>query len=315
MSNEADAAASKSESNMMFCASCGIAGGDGDAIKLKKCNACYLVWYCSVKCQKEHRPKHKRACKQRAAELRDELLFKQPESSHLGDCPICYLPLSLKANTSKMAQCCSKRICDGCNFANQKCQFEGKLEIICPFCRHPVPSDDKTCNRLLMNRVEINDPIALRQLGCIHEGEGDYKSAFKYLTKAAGLGDVMAHFELSGLYEKGKGVEKDKKKEIHHLEEAAIGGHPIARYNLSRFEFINKRPNRAKKYTIIAANQGHDESLDALKKLFKATKGILSKDEFAAALRAHQAAVDATKSLQREEAQEAKKEMKALGLL
>jgi len=25
----------------------------------------------------------------RAAELRDEILFKQPESSHRGDCPIC----------------------------------------------------------------------------------------------------------------------------------------------------------------------------------------------------------------------------------
>jgi hypothetical protein len=35
------------------------------------------------------------ACKKRAAELRDEILFKQPENTHLGDCPICFLPLSL----------------------------------------------------------------------------------------------------------------------------------------------------------------------------------------------------------------------------
>ena len=33
--------------------------------------------------------------RKRAAVLRDELLFKQPESSHLGDCPICCLPLPL----------------------------------------------------------------------------------------------------------------------------------------------------------------------------------------------------------------------------
>eukprot|EP00985_Skeletonema_marinoi_P030096 scaffold30504_cov80-Skeletonema_marinoi.AAC.1 len=76
----------------MCCASCGI--GQVDDIKLKKCTACYLVRYCSVKCQKEHRPQHKRACKKRAAELRDEILFKQPESSDLGDCPICFLPLA-----------------------------------------------------------------------------------------------------------------------------------------------------------------------------------------------------------------------------
>eukprot|EP00984_Skeletonema_dohrnii_P028597 scaffold18652_cov83-Skeletonema_dohrnii-CCMP3373.AAC.1 len=72
---------------MMCCACCGIA--EGDDIKLKTCTACKSARYCSVKCQKDHRPKHKGACKKRAAELRDELLFKQPESSHFGDCPIC----------------------------------------------------------------------------------------------------------------------------------------------------------------------------------------------------------------------------------
>ena len=69
---------------MMFCASCGVAGGDD--IKLKKCTACYLVKYCSVKCQRDHWKQHKKECKKRAAELKDEILFKQPESSHLGDC-------------------------------------------------------------------------------------------------------------------------------------------------------------------------------------------------------------------------------------
>ena len=79
--------------NLMCCASCGIAGVDD--MKLKKCTACHLVRYCSVKCQKEHRPKHKKVCKKRAAELRDEILFKQPDGSDLGDCPICCLPLRL----------------------------------------------------------------------------------------------------------------------------------------------------------------------------------------------------------------------------
>eukprot|EP00984_Skeletonema_dohrnii_P017628 scaffold8077_cov98-Skeletonema_dohrnii-CCMP3373.AAC.1 len=68
---------------MLCCASCGIS--EGDDIKLKTCTACKSARYCSVKCQKEHRPKHKRACKKRAAELHDEMLFKQPESAHYGD--------------------------------------------------------------------------------------------------------------------------------------------------------------------------------------------------------------------------------------
>eukprot|EP00985_Skeletonema_marinoi_P002564 scaffold1057_cov203-Skeletonema_marinoi.AAC.12 len=52
-----------------------------------------LVRYCSDECQRDHKPYHKEACKNQAAELRDELLFKQPESTHLGDCPICMIPL------------------------------------------------------------------------------------------------------------------------------------------------------------------------------------------------------------------------------
>ena len=76
-------AAVEEKDTMMFCASCGTAGGDD--IKLKQCTACYLVKYCSVKCQRDHRKQHKKECKKRAAELRDEILFKQPESTHLGD--------------------------------------------------------------------------------------------------------------------------------------------------------------------------------------------------------------------------------------
>jgi hypothetical protein len=54
-----------------------------------------LVKYCSVECQKNHLPQHKKACKKRAAELRDELLLTQPDGIHLGECQICYLPLPI----------------------------------------------------------------------------------------------------------------------------------------------------------------------------------------------------------------------------
>ena len=80
-----------------YCDSCGITGVDD--IKLKKCDDCDLVKYCSVNCQRHHKTDHEEACKKRAAELRDELLFKQPESSFMG-CPSCCLPLSLDKNKS-----------------------------------------------------------------------------------------------------------------------------------------------------------------------------------------------------------------------
>jgi len=131
---------------------------------------------------------------------------------------------------------------------------------------------------------------------------GDYRRAFEYYTKAAGLGDIDAHYELSRLYYEGRGIEKDTKKYIYHSEEAAIGGHPVARYNLGLHEVRNGRFERAVKHFIIAANLGYHGSLQMLKELH--AKGNASKEEYADALRACQAVVDATKSTEREEAEE-----------
>ena len=127
-------------------------------------------------------------------------------------------------------------------------------------------------------------------------------SAFEYCTKAAELGDAMSHYKLSHSYRRGEGVEKDTKKELFHLEKAAIAGHPDARFNLACHEMRNKRYDKAVKHFIIAANLGDDESIQQLKEFY--VDGEVSKDEFAAALRAHQAAVDATKSPQREAAKD-----------
>jgi hypothetical protein len=287
------------DDTMMCCASCGIK--EVDDIKLKKCNACGSVRYCGDKCQNEHRPQHKRACQKRVAELRDEILFRQPESSHWGDCPICCLPLSIDPIKSTMTPCCSKVICVGCNYANQVREIRGSLERRCPFCRHPAPKTDEESDIHLMKRAEANDVGALREVGIKRYEEGDYKSAFAYVSKAAELADAVSHYCLSVMYDVGHGVEKDEKKRLHHLEEAAIGGHPFTRHNLGCVENENGRTVRAVKHWIIAANLGHDESLDVLKQGYKA--GVVSKLDYAAALRAHQAAVDATKSPQRDEAE------------
>ena len=58
--------------------------------------------------------------------------------------------------------------------------------------------------------------------------------------------------------------------------------------------------DRAAKHWIIAAKLGFEKSLKSLKDLYK--DGDVSKEDFNAALRGYQAAIDATKSPQREEA-------------
>ncbi|KAK1733638.1 hypothetical protein QTG54_015681, partial [Skeletonema marinoi] len=184
-----------SDQNMtMCCASCGVA--EVDVLKLKNCTDCDLVQYCSDACQQEHSPQHEAMCIERVAELRDELLFKQPESSHLGDCPICFIPLPLDLDESTMQACCSKLICVGCVHAIDRREEEASLNSLCPFCRKATPETDKECNKYRMKRIEANDSVAMRREGIEQYEKGDYQSAFQYYTTAALLGEIDAHFRL-----------------------------------------------------------------------------------------------------------------------
>ena len=287
----------KADTSTSFCASCGIA--EVDDIKLVPCDGCGLVRYCSVNCQRDHISRHLLACKQR---VRDEILFKQPESSHLGDCPICMIPLPIHIEKSaEIASCCSKINCVGCSYAHQKREIEMRLDQKCPFCRMALPETDEECDKRRMKRVEMNDPDALCHEGAVQYYKGEYSSAFEYFTKAAKLGDAEAHYKLAYLYHDGDGVENDMEKVIYNLEEAAIAGHPLARYNLGWHEYIDDNIERAVKHFFIGATHGEDNSIKFLMEMFK--EGLVVKDVLAAALRAHKVAVDATKSSQREEAE------------
>ena len=280
------------------CASCGKVAVDD--VTLKQC-ACELVKYCSDGCQDLHRPEHEKDCKKRMAEIRDDRLFTMPDESYLGECPICFLPNPLDEQKSGFFECCSKRICKGCGYADQKLHPK---QPRCLFCREPLPSSMKVSKKRLTKRIKANDTLAMVELGTLLFHNGDYGKAFEYWTKAAELGDVLAHFELAMLYRNGEGVERDFAKEVFHLEEAAIGGHHVARNNLGNYERMSGNMERAVKHYIIAAKLGYDHpmfsTLAAVKEGFLA--GIVSKEEYAATLRGHQAAVDATKSQQRDEA-------------
>ena len=282
----------------MSCASCG--KSELNDIELKPCDACDLVNYCSDACHENHRLEHETKCKERAAKLREEILFRQPESSYLGDCPICCVPLPIEEDKRRLYSCCGKMICDGCAYANKMHQLRENIPQTCPFCRQPLPESEEECSKIMMQRIAANNPNALTEMGNAHWKEGDYDRAFKYWTKAAALGDVNAHCKVAVLYQDGQGVEKDESKEAYHLEEAAIRGHVLARQSLGVYEERNGRIERAVKHLIIAANLGHENAMKTLKECYK--DGDVSKEDFAAALLAHHAAVTAMKSPQREEA-------------
>ena len=154
-----------------------------------------------------------------------------------------------------------------------------------------------------MKRIEANDPAAINHMGEKCYNEGDLNSAVEYFTKAAELGDSEAHYRLSLMYHDGIGVERDEEKEIYHLEKAAAGGHPEARHNLACEEGTNGNIDRAVKHFVIAANQGWEKSMKALWMHY--SDGDITKNDLDATIRRHHAALDATKSPQREAGEKA----------
>jgi hypothetical protein len=275
------------------CANCGIA--EVDNITLEECDGCDLVRYCSDKCRGEHQDQHEEECKKRKAEMHDKKLFTQPDETHHGDCPICFLPLPLDRSKSMFWPCCSKLICRGCQYS----MSNGGRN--CPFCREPKPSKAESEKRL-NKRVKANDPAALCLFGGNYYKEGNYDDAFKYFSKAAKLGDLDAHYRSGFMYMDAKGTEKDVEKAVHHFEKAAIGGHPWARHELACYEEeVNGNMERSVKHLIIAANLGDEDSMKALWDMFK--EGHIRKNDLETTLRTHKAAVDATKSPQREAAE------------
>jgi hypothetical protein len=286
---------SKADKNV--CAWCGIA--EGDEIKLEECTDCQSVRYCSDKCRGKHREQHDEECKISVEALDDRKLFAQPEGTHDGECPICFLPLPLDPSKSTFYSCCSKVICNGCIYANRKI----KGDQLCPFCREPCPSEEEN-DKMWMKRVKANDPVALRHMGgkCFHV-RADEGAALEYWTKAADLGDLGAHYDLGVMYNKGEGVEVDEEKSMHHWEMAAIGGHPVARHALALCEEDNGNMERAVKHYTIAANLGYEKSMKELWTHYSA--GSITKKGLEVTLRSHQAALDAMKSPQRDAAEAA----------
>ena len=194
------------------CANCG--QGGSDTVKLKDCTACRLVKYCGVDCQKAHRKRHKKACKQRAAELRDEQLYSQGLERPEGDsCPICTLPIPLPMDEhSVFAACCMKQICKGCAVAAQNRDM-----LDCAFCRTPCLDNEADRLAMVQARVAKKDPEAIKFLGgqYYHGRLGlqkDVRKAVELWEEAAELGSIEALYELGVVYETGEGAQRERQR-------------------------------------------------------------------------------------------------------
>ena len=261
------------------CAECGEEGG----VSLKTCKACMHARYCSAVCQRNHWPKHKTACKLRAAELRDKALFKDPPPKE--DCPICFLPMPATillcaslppATTSSVPiydyaiandgleakdmevyySCCGKSICSGCILHPL---YAAGYICKCPFCNaeRNIYATDEDKVAQIRKRVEANDAGAMYVLGTYYD-QGlvgllqDREKAIALWTQAAERGSSRAHFSLGRIYHEGENLKKAK----FHWGSAAMAGHDGARCNLGSLEYNSGKMERAIKHWTIAASAG-----------------------------------------------------------
>ena len=231
--------------------------------------------------------------------------YKQPPP--LDDCPICFLLLpSLDPTGKKYMACCGKQICSGCYYAPVYDNQGNKVDNqICPFCRTPHTKTDEEEVRRLETRVEKDDPFAIFNLGCDYRDgtdgrRQDHKMALELYHRAAEHGLSKAFVGIGYAYDHGEGVEVDKKKAMHYLELAAMGGSVVARYNLGATEDNAGNMDRALRHYIIAAGCGLSKSLERIKALYLRRQA--TKEDYTKALQSYQTYLGEIKSDLRDEA-------------
>jgi len=287
------------------CANCGKEGANNI------CNKCKQVKYCNAACKKKHRHKHKKHCEEhlrladeRAAELHDERLFKQPPPKN--DCPICFLLLPSMKTGYRYMSCCGKVICSGCMYAPVYDDQGNKVDNQkCPFCRTPAPKSIEEALKRLKTRMEAGDAIAIHNLGMYYRDgmngcPQDYKKALEFWHQAAELGHADAYKFIGYAYVLGQGVEVDMEKANYYYEIAAKGGDSEARNNLGNKEARARNYDRAIKHYMIAVEGGNTKSLDTIKKIYSV--GHATKEDYSKALQSYQVYLGEIKSKQRDEA-------------
>ena len=188
----------------------------------------------------------------------------------------------------------------------EEARERGAREIgLCAFCRKPASRSYEEEVKRTKKLMEANNANAFYDFaGMYCDGikgmHQNYEKANELFLRAGELGCAAGFYDLGNSYNFGRGVDIDKKKAKHFYELAAMGGDVDARYNLGMIEGKAGNSLRAKKHLILSANAGHKGSLDWMKNGYK--YGIVTKDDYANALRAYQQLHDEMKSKDRDRA-------------
>ena len=249
-------------------------------------------------------------------ELKDADLFALLPPTE--DCAICLVPLSRLKIDAMYQACCGNEICVACykeNEASIKKRNEEKnagkkVPFTCPFCREPAP----TCADEELARLQVrclkNYHCALTVVGRIYrEGlNGTAQDDLKALDcwiRAVELGSPEACTKIGMSYDKGNGLAVDKERHSLFAKVGALRGNILARYNIGCFEYKSGHHVIGIRHWKIAAEAGHQKSLNALRDIYNADgkrpgKEFISKDEMDTVYRSGHEAQMEVKSEERE---------------
>ena len=238
-------------------------------------------------------------------EMKDKKLFQDPPPKE--DCPICLVPMPFAGELDGRFRfvykfCCGKRVCTGCIDAAAKEMKKGKMKRCCEFCRAPNPRSGKEEMKRCKKRMKLKDAYAFYELGD-HYSTGCWglpqhlSKAVELWKQGAELGSIHSYCGLGDAYMRGAGVEQDVEKARYHFEIAAMGGHENARHGLGGIEEGLGNAKKGMKHIMFAARCGYDMSMKAIGKAYK--MGYVTKDEYAATLRAYKESYDEMESVHR----------------
>ncbi len=115
-------------------------------------------------------------------------------------------------------------------------------------------------------------------------GAQDYARAMELALPVAEAGNADAQYLVGRMYEKGRGVRKDKAKILTWYRRAAEGGNAKAQYKLGAgyamgFTGLEQNNEKAKKWIRMSAEQGYDRAQKILAYAYQRGMYGFPKDE------------------------------------
>ena len=211
---------------------------------MKNCT-CRLVKYCGVECQKAHRKQHKKACKQRAAELKDDkglhslISGNQNRIAAMKACGACERELPEESYSEEQrARRRSIRRCVECVTAGNQLVLMKKgrtrsEDDDCPICQLPLPLvwEQSMLKLCCMKSVCNGCILAARKHGM--RNCPFCRQTLDMTQKRIDAGDPVAMLHVGDEYLYGNnGLEKDVARAIELYERAAELGMKEANYKI-----------------------------------------------------------------------------------